>query len=196
MVACPKHLTPPTHRLCQTCCGCDAMWCSCLEKHLDWLISRSFILSKKNEKTVLKSFPDSRIHREMREIQRGEMGGECGSVKINLKKDKPGRVQLMSPTCHLHLFPLTKCGGAALKPWRAHCLTGAAYVEPRAEIRAVIPGRSLTADSRQARILGKPGRWYHQPPRQEGSEGRFQEDLRLQAGQIKPSHAFQPGSCM
>lgn len=53
---------------------------------IDWSLGPSY--HQKNDKTVLKSFPDSRIHREMREIQRGEVGGRCGSVKTNLKKKK------------------------------------------------------------------------------------------------------------
>ena len=61
---------------------------------------------------------------------------------------------------------------------------------------AAVPHGSLTAHSRQPRILGKAAPWYHQLPHREGSGSRFQEDLGLRAAQTKLSRAFQPGSCV
>lgn len=60
----------------------------------------------------------------------------------------------MFPACHLHLFSLTKMGSTALTPQEAQSLTGEQYTETQ----AAMPHKSLTADSRQAKILGKAAR--------------------------------------
>lgn len=83
----------------------------------------------------------------------------CKSVKINLEKGlELVKAQFLFPACHLRLFSSTKMGGTALKHQGAQSLTGAVCLEQYAETQAVMPCRSLTEDSRQARILGKAAR--------------------------------------